>query len=499
MSSDSFLDSSFDWASFFGRFHLHASPTSRRSPARPNVLTSLHVQRMKKEGYFPAQMQIHEPHLLDHLREAIEALTRELKAPPSFIFLSDEAWDLAHEALPWLGAYEAKEEEEEEGKKNIISSTTTTSLSAQSKLKKKAINKRARLSSREEHDVDVKKNPPPPPPRRRRQLTGDFLAWEIGAGESGFAPHRDRQPDDIAASFGDGGEGKKKKKSQSDDFFPRYCTMWMTLVDVDGENSPLYAIPACHDPGYWDGDHVDETMPSPMQRALFSAKTDFQHLRVFCGRPGSSFVFSHRLLHFGQKASEFCTKNRISISFVASDPSFEEPYYLKKDIQHDDNKDIQLDQDSNDDDDEAKKMDFFSKKKNSMAKDDDDDDDDGTDFTPALSVRRALICGQMICYHERYNWSRKQLLQFFEIFMESREAFAESYVQKVCFELVSASQQLPPSNQTKNQKKNSQKKRQRSSGGDEDQEEDEEHWEEMLQLAMFEAGDTNIKDDFNGL
>ena len=67
---------------------------------------------MKKEGYFPAQMQIHEPQLLEHLREAIEALTRELKAPPSFIFLSDEAWDLAHEALPWLGAYIAKEEEE---------------------------------------------------------------------------------------------------------------------------------------------------------------------------------------------------------------------------------------------------------------------------------------------------------------------------------------------------------------------------------------------------
>jgi hypothetical protein len=76
----------------------------------------------------------------------------------------------------------------------------------------------------------------------------DFLAWYIDPGApvsdsgqgpaAGFAPHRDRQPRDIPASFRSGGEAK-------------YLTCWLPFTDATPENSCLYLIPKSCDPSYF--------------------------------------------------------------------------------------------------------------------------------------------------------------------------------------------------------------------------------------------------------
>jgi hypothetical protein len=76
----------------------------------------------------------------------------------------------------------------------------------------------------------------------------DFLAWYIDPGApvsdggrgpaAGFAPHRDRQPRDIPASFRAGGEAK-------------YLTCWLPFTDATPENSCLYLIPKSCDPSYF--------------------------------------------------------------------------------------------------------------------------------------------------------------------------------------------------------------------------------------------------------
>jgi Phytanoyl-CoA dioxygenase (PhyH) len=70
-----------------------------------------------------------------------------------------------------------------------------------------------------------------------------MLAWYVdprGHSADGFAPHRDRQPDDAAASFRADGSAK-------------LATAWVPLTDAAPENSCLYAIPRQHDPGYLAG------------------------------------------------------------------------------------------------------------------------------------------------------------------------------------------------------------------------------------------------------
>lgn len=51
-------------------------------------------------------------------------------------------------------------------------------------------------------------------------------------GDVGFSPHRDRQPDDSAATFRPDGTAM-------------YTTLWLPLTDATPENSCLYVIPRC--------------------------------------------------------------------------------------------------------------------------------------------------------------------------------------------------------------------------------------------------------------
>ena len=74
----------------------------------------------------------------------------------------------------------------------------------------------------------------------------DMLAWHIDPclNQSGFSPHRDRQPDtpsSLRNSFYDDGQAK-------------YVTHWIALSDATPENSCLYVIPRRFDPGYHEGD-----------------------------------------------------------------------------------------------------------------------------------------------------------------------------------------------------------------------------------------------------
>ena len=106
------------------------------------------------------------------------------------------------------------------------------------------------------------------------QVTGgnrnnmDFLAWYIDPGDgsaaspaaAGFAPHRDRQPRDIAASFKEGGE-------------PKYLTCWLPFTDASPENSCLYVIPKSADPSYMAGcapDHARATAAGLLAQPLCS-------------------------------------------------------------------------------------------------------------------------------------------------------------------------------------------------------------------------------------
>lgn len=70
----------------------------------------------------------------------------------------------------------------------------------------------------------------------------DMLAWRVdaAAGEAGFSPHRDRQPDDAAASFRADGT-------------PRYATCWLALADATPDTGCLYVVPRGRDPGYTHG------------------------------------------------------------------------------------------------------------------------------------------------------------------------------------------------------------------------------------------------------
>jgi len=217
----------------------------------------------------------------------------------------------------------------------------------------------------------------------------DYLVWYVDpsatptAGDltmrAGFSPHRDRQPDDVAASFRADGT-------------PRYATCWLPLTDACPENSCLYMLPAHADPGYHDGD-LPAPAPDPLQRALHD-KHAFQQLRCLPAPRGSACVFTHRVIHWGSAGRPGYHTPRIAVSVACADPLFERPYLLNT-----------------------------------------------SQVFPSLSTRFALCCAQMIVYHERFHFTAKQLLFFRHCFERSHELFHPEYVSKVRQEFVSAARE----------------------------------------------------------
>eukprot|EP00892_Ulva_mutabilis_P009175 jgi/Ulvmu1/662/UM010_0033.1 len=247
-------------------------------------------QRIDQDGF--ATLRGHQqqwPVQLQHVGQGIEQL-REAGWPPSFIMMFDEAWLLMH---------------------------------AVSHVMAKATGNAANM---------------------------DMLAWRVdaAAGEAGFSPHRDRQPDDAPASFRADGT-------------PRYATCWLALADATPDTGCLYAIPRSCDPGYKAGDSEAEAVPDPLRQAL-PDKEAFQHVRALPAAAGEAVLFSHRVIHWGSAGSRAAPHPRVSISFGFSDDTFEAPYIPRQHLP-----------------------------------------------LPPLRLRLALVAAQMLVYHQRFQPAPAQL------------------------------------------------------------------------------------------
>eukprot|EP00941_MAST-03F_sp_MAST-3F-sp1_P002928 g2928.t1 len=214
----------------------------------------------------------------------------------------------------------------------------------------------------------------------------DMLAWHVdpNKGDSGFSPHRDRQPEDLASSF---------RKDGS----PKYSTCWIPLTDAVPDNSCLYFIPRAFDPGYGpeEGDLPGENDPDPLQRALLR-KEDYQNIRAVPVRSGSAVMFSHRIIHWGSSGRRGYHTPRVAFSFAASDPSFEPAYFLSGE----------------------------------------------NAFPKKVNVRLALAAGQMISYYDRFQFSGDKLRFFYRLFKKGGDTiFHKSYREKVITAFVEATQE----------------------------------------------------------
>ena len=214
------------------------------------------------------------------------------------------------------------------------------------------------------------------------KCTHDALAWVVdpardGEKTSAFCPHRDRQPEDAPGSFTRDGDAK-------------YVTAWAPLGnDAGTRNSCLYCIPRARDPGYFDGDPDDENGEDPMRAALRD-KASYQYVRALPARAGDVVAFTHRLIHWGSVGDGDGEPPRINISCGFASEDFE-PAYLKRDPLY-----------------------------------------------PTFEERLALIAGQLICYHERFPSTSKELTTLKKLFDAARVSFHDSYVKKVYKEFAAA-------------------------------------------------------------
>ena len=211
------------------------------------------------------------------------------------------------------------------------------------------------------------------------RMNYDALCWVVDpttdARTSAFCPHRDRQPEDSPGSFRADGTAK-------------YVTAWIPLgYDATTRNSCLYCIPRPQDPGYYVGD--DDDGDDPMRVAL-STKASYQHIRALPCKVGGAVCFTHRLIHWGSVGEGEPGEPRINISCGFADDSYE-PAYLKE------------------------RPDF-----------------------PTFEERLALIAGQLICYHERFPSTSKELAMLKSLFDDAKSSFDEAYIRKVYKEFAAA-------------------------------------------------------------
>ncbi len=209
----------------------------------------------------------------------------------------------------------------------------------------------------------------------------DALAWSVtpSLGQSGFAPHRDRQPIDVPASFRADGT-------------PRYCTVWIALSRASVDNSCLYLVPRGCDKGYSAGDDTSAVAEDPLLTLLRSDEA-VQSVRACPLAPGGAVLFSHRAMHWGSRGRTDCAHARISLSFGHSDPAFEAPYLARARAQ----------------------LPF-----------------------PRPRVRVALAAAQLIAYHERFDLSLPLLRRLGATFRKCKSAFTKEYAAKVAAEFKSA-------------------------------------------------------------
>jgi hypothetical protein len=304
--------------------NLSIETTNDKKKAGPNpTISSDEAERRRgkliKDGFALVDEPL-DPTLIQKLKEGITRL-HEQNLPASLILLFDETWELARSS------------------RKVLASSSHPNNS----------------------------------------FNFDLLAWYIEPGESGFSPHRDRQPSDAAATF------------HPDDDQAKFITNWIALSDATPENSCLYVIPKPHDPGYVDGDTEEE---DPLRRAL-PDKESFQHVRALPRQAGQSIIFTHRIIHWGSKSDpDTPHPPRIAISFVCSDPTYEAPLVSP---------------------------DCFTE-----------------DKTPKFATRLLLVCAQLLIYYQRLELSKDTIKACYEYCKEHESELDENYRHKVFFEFVKA-------------------------------------------------------------
>lgn len=229
----------------------------------------------------------------------------------------------------------------------------------------------------------------------------DMLAWHIDPrlDQSGFSPHRDRQPDSLSAL----------KQSFYSDGQAKYVTHWIALTDANPENSCLYVIPKEYDPGYMEGDNdppeeegsgENEQFSDPLSRAL-NTKQSYQNIRALPREEGQSLIFTHRIMHWGSRGNKNAlgVQPRIAISFVYSDTDFEAPYLSEESFAEDDNGKWQI---------------------------------------PPFSVRLLLVCSQLLIYYQRFDLSTATIRACYDYCKTNAHKLHDAYRKKVFVEFVKA-------------------------------------------------------------
>jgi hypothetical protein len=323
------LDPSF-WRSICPQLHIE----KKRKKETPFALPPLEIkdlkQRLAHDGYFkraPSE-ELDWSVSISDLALGVEQLV-ECGLPASFIFIFDEPWVLMHQASQLL---------------------TTVSGG--------------------------------------NRIVGDVLAWHVdpNKGNTGFSPHRDRQPTDVPSSFRSGGEKEAK-----------YLTCWVPLTDATPENSCLYVIPAFCDPGYHGGDRDDT---DPMQVALSSPEA-YQNIRCLSEKAGGAVCFTHRIFHWGSKGRERKLENhgdtkvgpRIALSFAYAEDQFEPPYLPAENFPR-----------------------------------------------PRFELRVALMAAQVINYRDGFadSVTDNQLKLFYKLFNKSKRHFSRAYQNRIVTEFTNA-------------------------------------------------------------
>jgi hypothetical protein len=228
---------------------------------------------------------------------------------------------------------------------------------------------------------------------KRNVMNFDILSWHIDPSrdQSGFSPHRDRQPQDVSASFFTSQELSEDERNSGHDatLIPKYSTCWLALTRATPENSCLYMLPKPSDPGYAAGDNHDDPR-DPLEVAINGNKEVYQNITAFPLEVGSAVMFSHRILHWGSKGRAGYPEPRISLSFAVSEPGYEAPYL------------------------------------------------NDADLNPSFEMRLALASAQMLIYHERFNFSPEQLHAFYKCFSSQKDKFNPVYQRQVEKEFVDA-------------------------------------------------------------
>jgi hypothetical protein len=203
------------------------------------------------------------------------------------------------------------------------------------------------------------------------EISHDMLAWHVNpdSEETGFSPHRDRQPEVASKTF-------------REDGMAMYTTCWMPLVDATTDNSCLYMIPSKFDPGYIEGD-IEEK--DPLSRAL-PTKEAYQNIRGLPTEASGALIFTHRIIHWGSSGRPGSGNPRISLSIGFSDYQYEKPY-LK----------------------DQRKV------------------EEGAPL-PDFTSRLALICAQMISYYQRFDFSGAKLAMFYEVLMMHKHLYDKDYL-----------------------------------------------------------------------